>query len=234
LRSTCAHSQKSELAHDSAFSSLDGDIKAQVAQLRREAARADLLAMRQRIAPDFETTLARCQAAVEEVGAKGSAVWIEPGETSGPRLVAYFFEEWRQVHLAALRAEAVEWSWGGSPQPIRYAELESLRAAHAAFSTKMFDLVAALIAADARRANPDATPLLHGQYLEALSAIAASAPRAELLAQCEGPLAQLAEKAPRLKDRVVRYRAASRPLLYWRRRVAEARAAKSLATCPQF
>lgn len=184
--------------------------------LRKQNAEAELVEILKG-APDFAKLQADLQQAASAIGSTGQATWN--GQTvTGPQLIDAWRQQWPAVQGAAQRTAMTYWSL----THIRNAnagEHVALLTAQKAFVEQLPAAIAAIIAADAKRASAAEAATLYPAYVEATAALCATGPRRELMAACEPALKALAEKSGKSND-IAAYTAAVEPLLAWKRFMA--------------
>lgn len=199
---------------------------------RRTAQAEQLLEnLRQQQAPDLTALPKRAQASIEAIQTSGKAEW-DGQMLDGPDLLAAWASQWRKTHHAAVRTRAIDWARGQTSTMAQPSDLDRLEDAHSQFDQQMCTAVAELIAADAARAIPDATPILYQRYLQVLASISPQFAGASLRESVEPVLRSLREKSPLFAKQVDAYREATEELLRWRERVATDRAARRQEAAP--
>ncbi len=165
-----------------------------------------------------------------------SATVAVDGQTlSGPEYVEHAANAWRKVHLAALHCRAIDWARRVSiPSMPHMTEVREPywidEGQYSRFVDETVKGLAAIIEADAERAQGPEAAKLYSQYVEVLAPLAAQLEGDKLTSAIEAALEKLASKSPDFHKEVEAYRESTDELLRWRERVAasvaEARAAE--------
>lgn len=191
----------------------------QANELRRKQAIADLKAIIAR-GPDLATVQMELSQAATEIGQSGK--FMKTGQAiSGPELLVELQTRWPQLQAGLKRSAMAVWTIDQISSDA--AQYQTLVAAQQQFTQSMPALVANVIQSDAQRASPAEAAALYPQYVSACADLCAIGPRQELESALAPALTALATKAGLDKD-VAAYRAATEPLLAWKRFFARAQA----------
>lgn len=195
----------------------------QARQARRDQAVKELQAIVAQ-APNLaqiQTELAQHAAAV---GGTGQTNW-KGATVTGSEFLSTWQQSWPKLQAATKRSLLAQWAI----EQIAAGESKYVGqlAAQQQFAQALPAAMAAIIQADAQRAAPADAARLYPQYFGACAMLCAVGPRQELETAFAPALTALAAKAG-LEGEVNAYRAATEPLLAWKRFFARAQA-KSLA-----
>lgn len=199
-------------------------------ELRKAKATEELQAIAAQ-GPDFTKLQTELTAAATAIGESGQATW-NGAPLSGPDLLLAWNEQWPKLQAAAQRAAMADWtseqvSGGGS------TKYQARVDAQKQFAQALPAALAAIVQADVQRvAGPDA-PALYKQYLAAIGTLCAMGPRQELEAACAPSLTALATKAG-LDQEIAAYRAATEPVLAWKRFFARAKVKALSGNAPRI
>lgn len=207
------------------FTVAERDINARMVEVRRAAARQELLELRRKNEPQFEALLAEIAAASDALS-RSPQVPAGGNNVSGPQALAYFIEQWKALQLATLRCRGYDWV-RSHVTATRVPELGTLETSHQKFNAAILPALAALVDADAARPGPTDAGL-YTQYLEVLAAVVPMCPAGSVGDAFRPALSRLAAKNPEFAAYVENYRAATSDLLRWRRRTAQAFAAGAM------
>jgi hypothetical protein len=196
----------------------------QANELRRTQAVAELQAIIAR-GPDATKVQAIFAQASTEIGQSGT--FMSNGEAkSGPAFMLEGQMNWPLMQAgfkrAAMAAWAIDQITGDATQ------YQKLVATQQQLAQSMPMLLAKIIQSDTHRASPAEAAALYPQYVAACAGLCAIGPRQELETAFAPALAALAMKAGLDKD-VAAYRAATEPLLAWKRFMARAQAKRLAA-----
>lgn len=221
------------------FSKVSGPISQGIQALRREAAQKIFAERIEAQTPDFDQLLDDVKNAATNIASKGVTT-IGDKEVDGPAAFAHFAQVWAKTHASVQRVYGIFLASRGeidasgnlvfpqarsnTPQqhPVvkRYTE---------SFTREISDQLAALIKADASRADAETSPKLFTEYLK-VAALPAGRAGTDLPAQLfREALQELAAKAPAFAANADDYASSTGELLRWRQRLAEAQA-RSLDT----
>ena len=212
-----------------------------MARKRRLQANEILREARQAQMPDFAGATAQITTAVQALATSAQAPWSGASLT-GPQLVEQFGDKWREIHVASLRCQALDWAIGNrQTEEEEYAGGDDHAYSGLAIDEQIDQFKAAVtqaivqaIDADASRASADEAPALYHQYLNVLAPLVRQSKDRELAAIVEPPLEDLAAKSDAFAQEIAAYRVATEELLRWRGRVAAGRAAAQSSTCPSI
>lgn len=194
-----------------------------VEELRRAQAVAELKLLIS--GTDVPTVEAEFAQAATVIGQTGK--FTKDGQpTSGPELLTATQSNWPRLKAALQRSAMAAWAIDQITGDA--TEYQTLLAGQQQLAQSMPTLLAKIIQSDTQRASPAEAVALYPQYVSACAGLCAIGPRQELETAFAPALTALAAKAGLDKD-VAAYRAATEPLLAWKRFMARAQA-KRLAT----
>ncbi|NQT16976.1 MAG: hypothetical protein HQ582_29735 [Planctomycetes bacterium] len=202
------------------FAEMAGVVAMWVRRIREERAQAALAEAREAQTPDFDALLGEIRSAASSVQGS-SAVEVEGQSLTGPEFLERFGQRWQEAQHQAVRCRGLDWARRAEAATQASAKLTSQ---HARFSAEVGGAVAALIEADAARADASAARGMLAAYLEQVAQLVALSGDDSLESAVGPVLEKLATKSPELAAEVEAYRKATTDVLRWRRRTAEASA----------
>ncbi len=202
------------------FAEMAGVVAMRVRRIREERAQAALAEAREAQTPDFDALLGEIRSAASSVQGSG-AVEVEGQSLTGPEFLARFGQRWQEAQHQAVLCRGLDWARRVEAATQASAELTSQ---HARFSAEVATAIAALIEADAARADASAARGMLAAYLDQVAQLVALSGDDSLESAVGPALAKLATKSPELAAEVEAYRKATTDVLRWRRRTAEASA----------
>ncbi|QDV71413.1 hypothetical protein Poly24_51490 [Rosistilla carotiformis] len=212
-------------------------IDAALRPVRIEAAKQQLTAAIQAIAPDVGSLATDMETAVREVGASGTCT-IDGKPMSGPEAILVLVNRWHAMSVACARCRAIEWAAMTVglrfPVPAGYGDERGEtedpggRWLVAIDETRayMHASLAQLIEADAQRVSADEALALYRNYIDAIAQASLQLPPDDRYLIFNTALDSLVAKTGDAAATISGERAASRELLRWRRRVADAEAVR--------
>lgn len=208
-------------------------IDAALRPIRIDASKQQLAIAIQAIAPDVVSLATDMETAVREVGSTGICT-IDGRKLTGPDAILVLVDRWHAVSVACARCRAIEWAGLTIglkfPVPAGYGDergetedpggpwlvaIDETRA-------YMHASLAQMIEADAQRVSTDETIDLYRGYIDAIAQVSLRLPPQDRYAIFEASLDSLVAKSGDRAVAIDGERAASRELLRWRRRVANA------------
>jgi len=195
--------------------------------------------------PDVASLTAQISAAAGALR-KSDRVMIDNAALSGPEAFAHFVESWQKMHASAIRCQGLTWALqsamfmgagmnvmspvaGNPTTPKNDPALEEYRSRSASQISQAF---AELVAADAMRVTPDEAPALYLAWLNAVAPHVGRVQNDSLARALEPALIQLAGRSPGFLAQVMGYDEATRELLRWKRRTADAATAPFVTNQP--
>jgi uncharacterized protein (DUF2267 family) len=199
----------------------------QANELRRKHALAELQLISEQ-GPQFPALEQELAQAAVDLGSSGQCMW-NGKPTTGPELLLALQTNWPQWQAAHKRSAMAAWT---IDQIIGNAtQYPTFIAAEEKFSQALPAALVKLIQSDTQRVSPTDAVALYPQYVSACAGLCAVGPRQELQAAFKPALTALATKAG-LDKEVDAYRAATEPLLAWKRFLARAEAKRLAAQTP--
>ncbi len=194
------------------------------AEVRRAKALAELQAIVDQ-GPDFAKLRGELAQAAAAIGSTGQATW-EGQSLAGPELLTAWHTGWPKLQAAAQRTVMAQWTLEqiGSTTNEKH---QALIMSQSQFASGLSAALAAIVQADAMRTSGPEAAALYNRYVSAAAVLCAVGPRQNLQTALDPALTALAAKGGLDKD-VEAYRAATSPVLAWKRFFARAKA-KSLA-----
>lgn len=198
-------------------------------QLRKAHVTKELLKLAAE-GPDFTQLQTELTQAAAAIGETGRATWNGQPLT-GPELLQAWNQQWPKTQAAAQRAAMAAWKSENLNEKLHAKYRERLEAQQR-FAQSLPATLAAIVRADAQRAAGPEAGTLYRQYVAASGTLCALGPRPELEAALAPALAALATKAG-LNQEVAGYRAATEPVLAWKRFLARAQVQRLTGTAPR-
>ncbi|QDS91028.1 hypothetical protein EC9_52470 [Rosistilla ulvae] len=212
-------------------------IDAALRPVRIEAAKQQLTAAIQAVAPDVGSLATDMETAVREVGDSGTCT-IGGKTLSGPEAILVLVNRWHAMSVACARCRAIEWAAMTTglrfPTPAGYGDARGEtedpggRWLVAIDETRayMHASLAQLIEADAKRVSAGEALALYRNYIDAIAQASQQLPPKDRYLIFDAALDSLVAKTGDAAATISGERAASRELLRWRGRVADAEAGR--------
>ncbi|MFC1596462.1 hypothetical protein ACFL5Q_00750, partial [Planctomycetota bacterium] len=214
----CSGDQRRAVLGD--FLEMAGVVDPPVRKIREERAQAALAEARREQTPDFDGLLGSIRSAAASVEGSGG-VEIEGQSLTGPEFLARFGQRWQEAQHQAVRCRGLDWARG---LEVAGREASELTSQQGRFSAEVGPAIAALVEADAGRADASVARAMLVAYLERVAPLVALSGDDSLETVVAPALEKLASKSPELAADVEAYRKATTDVLRWRRRTAEASA----------
>jgi len=202
------------------FYEMAGAVDPRVRKIREERAQAALAEARREQTPDFDGLLGSIRSAASSLQGSGD-VEIEGQSLTGPEFLERFGQRWQEAQHQAARCRGLDWARGTE---VAAGEATELTGQQGRFSAEVGPAIAALVEADAGRADASVARAILVAYLEQLAPLVALSGDDSLESVVAPALEKLASKSPELAAEVEAYRKATTDVLRWRRRTAEASA----------
>jgi hypothetical protein len=181
------------------------------------------------LVPDLQALLATMAAAASTLQSAGTFD-VNGQSLNGPQCLDHFLQQWQEIHLKALRCRAIDWARRLTIPRLSYLPTPTLPNRvdddqYRVFCEQIIPSLAAIVAAEAQRANAVEAPQLYMQYLDVLAPMLPRLADDPFETAIDAALNQLVAKSPELINQVNAYRSATDELLRWRERVAAEEAA---------